>query len=319
MANTDTTLTALVKTGYERTAQFSLRSALYFDSVAHVRPSNITNPGLTLTWTFLSDYAAQTTALTEGVDPTPLATSTSTVSITLNEYGATSTTTAKLRGSTFLQPAVDPQVANILGYNAGLTVDTLARNVLVAGTNVSYMSATQTRVSISSANTMTAARGRYAVAKLRGGNARGFGDMGIGSDSYVAFIHPDISYDLMSETGADSWTQPSNYSAVDQRWNGTIGKLGGAVYLETPRAPIFVDAGTPGTVDVYATIYVGKEALAKAYSANVSSPLPQTVMGPQVDTLRRNNTIGWYWFGGYAMFRQEECYRVESASSIGTN
>jgi N4-gp56 family major capsid protein len=317
VANVDTSLSALVQTGWERTVQYNLFADVYFAQCAHVKPANITNPGTTLTWTFLTDYAAQTTPLTEGADPTPIAPSTA--SVTLTEYGATSVSTAKLRGSTFIQPLVDPQVAELLGRNAAVSFDTLARNALAAGTNVTYAGNVAARVNLAATNVMTAAKGRYVTAKLRTAAARGFGDMGTNTDTYIGFIHPDVSYDLYNETGADSWVQPSNYSAVDKRWNGVLGKIHGAMYVETPRAPLYVDAGTPSTVDVYSTIYVGKEALAKAYSMSESNPNPEVRMGPQTDSLRRNHTVGWYWFGGFARFREAELYRVESASSIGIN
>jgi len=29
--------------------------------------------------------------------------------------------------------------------------------------------------------------------------------------------------------------------------------------------------------------------------------------------------MGWYWLGGYSVFRQASVYRVESSSSIGEN
>jgi len=318
MAQADTTLTDLVKTGYDTLINYPLRYEMYFALSAATRkvPMNITNPGTTITETFVTDLAAATATLTEGTDVTPVAPSTSVVSVTLNEYGNTMQSTAKLRGSTFVLPQVDPILANLIGYNAALSYDTLARTALVGGTNVIYPGTLTARNQVSNTNTMSAAITRKTVAKLRGGNARGFGDMGVDSTAYAGFIHPDVSVDLRSETGVDSWTQPANYSDATRRWNGRLGVFEGTMFIETPRAPIFVGAGS-ASHDVYATIFVGREALLVAWSASESALAPQTVIGPVVDSLRRFHTVGWYWFGGFALFRQPELFRVETGSSIG--
>jgi hypothetical protein len=47
--------------------------------------------------------------------------------------------------------------------------------------------------------------------------------------------------------------------------------------------------------------------------------VPQIRRGPVVDSLMRFNPIGWYWLGGYGLFRQASLRRIESSSSIGAN
>ncbi len=41
-----------------------------------------------------------------------------------------------------------------------------------------------------------------------------------------------------------------------------------------------------------------------------------TIIGPEIDALRRFRTIGWYYMGGFARLREAALYRIESASSI---
>jgi hypothetical protein len=91
--------------------------------------------------------------------------------------------------------------------------------------------------------------------------------------------------------------------------------------VETPRAPIFADAGSSTTfTDVYRTLFLGRQALAKAYSyVDGNGAFPMVVPGPITDSLRRLVPIGWYWLGVYGIFRQASLYGVESASSIGKN
>ncbi len=324
---TDTSLTALVKTGYDRRAYLALRPELYFSLTSGTRrmPVALTNPGTTVTFTGYADLAVATTPLTETSTPDSVAPTTATKTVTLTEYGNVAKSTSKLRGATFLDmPAIDPVLADLIGYNAALSYDTLARTALVGGTNVAYMGSNTARNEIDANSTITSAKIRYVVAKLRGANGRPFGDMGVGN-AFAGFIHPDVSVDLRQETDAAGWVVPVDYGTdQSRRWNGMIGKYEGVQWIETPRAPLFADAssgsGGSGTIDVYATIVCGREALSMAWSNVEHGPEPSFVVGPIVDALKRFHTLGWKWFGGFGLFRDtEELYRIESSSSIGTN
>lgn len=323
MADFDSSISQLVKTTYNLYAANALRPTLYFDNVATVDPSQLAMPGSVHTFTFLPDMAAATSALNEVSDPSYVNVTPTTVTATLAEYGNAARSTRKFRGTNFLGPGVDRQVAELIGWNAGLSVDTLARNILVAATNVTYGGSATSTTTVAAGSTLTGAKARYVTAKLRGNYARPFGGMGA-SDGYCGFIHPDVSVDLRAETGAGGWAEAANNSdpAVQRRWNGVIGKYEGIYWIETPTAAISADAsngsGSTGTVDVYHTIVVGKEALAKTWAAG-SGAMPEFVEGPPLDALRRHHIFGWYWFGQYAIYRQAAVYRIESSSSIGSN
>ena len=74
-------------------------------------------------------------------------------------------------------------------------------------------------------------------------------------------------------------------------------------------------AATTGTVTFtnnYRAIVAGREALAEAQAADIS-----TVIGPEIDALRRFRTIGWYYFGGFSRLRESALYRIESAATNG--
>lgn len=316
--NSTSSLSTLVQTAFERRAWFQLRPKLMFSNVASVRPTMLTSPGLTYTWQMWDELAEQTSELNELTDPDLVAATKSTFSITIAERGNGALTTKKLRGSTFLA-ALDNDIADLVAWNAALSYDTLHRTPLVGGTNVAYGGAATARNNVQASHTLTSAKVKYVAAKLRGNNAEGFGNMGVDSECYAAFIHPDVAYDLMEETGNAGWTVPANFSAADRRWNGRIGKFHQFMFLETPRAPFFADAGNGGTVDVYATIFCGREVLGRVFSKPESADSPQVGIAPQIDRFRRHNTYTWYWFGGVGRVREPALYRVESASSIGSN
>lgn len=301
-------------TAFEALAYFALRPQLYNDAVADVKPTNQTHRGAAVQFNIYADLAAQTTALSETADPDAIAASDSTVTLTLVEQGAVLKTTAKMRATSFLD--IDSDMANLIGYNAGLSLDTLARNKLEAGTNVRYSGNATSRATVDPGDNLTADNVRRARVDLVGANV-----MPVNGPLYWAFIHPDIAYDLRKETGAAAWRDPHTYSAPELIWSGEVGAFEGFRFIETPRAPLFADAGSSTTLtDVYATLFGGKQALAIAHSAAEGyARYPTIVKGPMVDALQRIQPIGWKWLGVHGRFREAALRRVESSSTIGAN
>jgi N4-gp56 family major capsid protein len=72
------------------------------------------------------------------------------------------------------------------------------------------------------------------------------------------------------------------------------------------------DTGTVTFTNNYRAIIAGREALAEAQAADIS-----TVIGPEIDALRRFRTIGWYYFGGFNRLRESALIRIESAATNG--
>jgi N4-gp56 family major capsid protein len=305
---------------FDRLAYFALRSELLFDQAADVQPVAQAMPGTGVTFTIFSDIAAATSTLNEVTDVTPTALSDSQVTVTLNEYGNAVVTTAKLRGTAFLD--VDSAAANIIGYNAGDSMDQVVRDVLAGGTNVVYAGGGSTtptsRVTVQAEDVIEANDVRKVVAQLRAANVATF------NGSYMGFIHPDVSYDFRSATDAAAWRTPANYVDPTGIYNGEIGLFESVRFIETPRAKVWTDASngtsTTGAVDVYATHIMGRQALAKAFSSqDGNGAVPKIVRGNVTDLLMRLQPLGWYWLGGYGRFREASLRRIESASSIATN
>ena len=325
MSKTQTSSLNVSKAAYEQLAYFALRSELLFDQAADVQPSNQSMPGSSVIFTKFADMSAATTPLTEDTDVTPVAMSDAQVTVTLLEYGNAVNTTAKLRGTSFLD--VDAAAANIIGYNAGDSIDQVVREVLAGGSqNIFYGSGgaglPTSRATVGADDILTANDIRKMTASLRKKNVATY------NGYYMGFIHPDVSYDLRRETGNASWNAPHVNVDTVNIYNGEIGTFESVRFIETPRAKIFENAsdgsgsstGSSATVDVYCTHVMGRQSLAKAYSiVDGNGAFPKIVEGPVVDVLRRFNPTGWYWLGGYGRFREESLGRVESSSSIGAN
>lgn len=299
---------------FNRLAYFALRPELYFDQVASVKPSEQAMPGSPVTFTIYNDLSEAITPLTEDADVTAVAMGDNHVQVTLVEYGNAVLTTAKIRALSFLN--VDSDAANLVGFNAGISVDTVAREALALGANVIYASGgtnnrPTVRAEVQAEDTLVGKDVREVVAQLRTANVPTIGG------SYVGMIHPNVSADFRGATGAANWRDPHVYSDPSGIYNGEIGMYEGVRFIETPRCKTYPTGGS-GSIPVYATHIVGFQALAKAHAVQDGfGPDPQIVMGPVTDKLERFRPVGWKHLVGYKVFREAAVRRIESSSAFG--
>ena len=312
MAYTQQSSVSSDTTAFEQLAYFALRSQPMFEMVCDVKSTNQSHPGAAVQFNIYNDLSQATSALTETSDVTAVALGDSTVSVTLAEYGNAVTTTAKLRGTSFLN--VDADAANIIGYNMANSLDNIVHGILVAGSNVLYGGDATATGELAAADIITSNLLRQAVANLRSDSAPAFD-----GNVYVGFIHPDVSYDLRKGTDVTDVIQHQIRQDAGAVRNGSIGTFGGVDFIETPRLDIGTNAGA-SNVDEYETIICGKQAMAKAVSRAAGfGEDPSVVFGPVTDSLRRFQTVGWYHLVGYGRFREASIRRIESSSSIGAN
>jgi N4-gp56 family major capsid protein len=306
-AFTPSNAAGLVQKAYDRLVEFELRATPLIRSVADKKPARQAMPGSSVALQIYNDLAVAKTALSEDVDPAAVALATpDIVTVTLNEYGNATVVTRKLQLMSLAD--VDPAVANILAFNMADSIDELAQDALLAGTNVLYATGGTTTATTTSGitadDTITAADIRRAVAKLRTNKASGRK-----GSLYWCGIHPEVSHDLRAETGAASWRNPHEYQSNDAIWAGEIGQFEGAYFIESPR--LRKAANGADSINTYATFLCGQQALAEAVAEE-----PHVVIGPVVDKLMRQRPIGWYGVLGHAVYRNEALFRIESASSI---
>ena len=294
----------LVQKAYDRLLEFALRSEPLIRSVADKRPAKQSIPGSTVVLQKYVDLTAATTALTETTDPDAVALSTPTqVSITLNEYGNSVLVTRALE--LFSLADVDPAIANIIAFNLADSIDSVAMTTLRGGTNVLFGGDATATNEIVAADTISSAMIRKAVAKLRAGKA-----VARKGSLYWCGIHPEVSHDLRSETGSVGWLLPNQYGATQDRiWAGEIGQYEGAYFIESPRLYNATDGAS--SARCFRTIIAGQQAMAEAVAEE-----PHVVIGPVVDKLMRHRPMGWYGVLGFARYREEALYRLETSSSI---
>jgi len=301
----------LVTQAYDRLVEFALRSTPSFRAVADKKPVSQTHAGSSVLFQLYTDLAVATTALTETVDPDAVAVpATTTVAVTLNEYGNSIISTRKL--DLFSLADVEPALANIIAYNMNDSLDIIVRSVLAGGTQVIREIAgaisTAAVTGVTASDTIKAKDIRYVVAKMRAANVvprRG--------SLYASYIHPEVSHDLRAETGTASWRQPHEYVDPSGIYAGEIGTFEGVAFVESPRLPNSQAGSGSGTTQtrVYDTFVMGQQALAEAVAEE-----PHTVIGPVTDKLMRLRPIGWYGVLGWNLYRTEALYRIQTASSV---
>lgn len=301
-----------VKTVFNRAALDAFRANFVYRRIADVKwdggPGAQPMPGNAVTFTILTAMAVATSALSETVEPTPVNISDTQKTLTLVEYGNATKQTKKLRLTSFL--GLDTTIPREVGSNMEESMDIIARDVLVAGTNVLYAGAATSRATVAAGHTLVAGNIRRARAYLAGRNT----PFPAGSSMYVSFIHPDVSYDLQQESGQQAWSAPHVYQDTSAIYTGELGALGGVRIVENANAKNFVDAGVTSTVDVYVTLFVGLQALGEA----VGESQHMVISGP-FDDLQRFVSVGWYALEGFGRIRENSLVRYESSSSIGVN
>ena len=292
----------LVQQAYDQYVRMALRSIPVMRALADVKPVQQAMPGSSVVFSIYSDLAQATSTLTESLDVSSIALGNpNQVTVTLQEYGSAVTTTKKLNLTSFND--VDAALADIIAYNAADSIDSVVASVLTSGSNAIYAGTATNTAGITATQLITVSDIRQAVTELRTNKALPrIGEL------YAGYLHPRQTADLRAETGTGGFQELTKFVDRTPFVAGAVGVIEGAFIVETPRVPF----ASNGTTNVYKAVIAGREALAEAQGQDIS-----TIIGPQIDALRRYHTIGWYYFGGWSLLRQAAIYRVESAATNG--
>jgi N4-gp56 family major capsid protein len=303
-----------MKTFYDKTLLRFAKVNLVHDQFAQKR--NIPkNGGKTIEFRRFSQLPKALTPLTEGVTPTGQNLNTTAITATVAQYGGYITLSDLL-----ILTAIDNNLVEaieLLGDQAGRTLDTITREVLVSGTNVLYAGGAASRAAITGTNKLTVMDIKKAVRELKVGLAQKI------DGYYVAIIHPDCVFDLEND---DEWINASQYAGSTQIFEGEIGKLYGVRFVESTEAKIWAKAGAPVTeggtdkISVYATLVMGKNAYGttEVEGGGLHSIVKQLGSGGTADPLNQRATAGWKALKTAKILYDDYIVRIESASSYSS-
>lgn len=202
--------------------------------------------GTTTTFNRLNPLSKATTPLTEGNNPSEVSISGSTVTLTLAEYGTTVKISKLLKLASIDADAQEK--VELVGQNMGETLDELARDALYAGATPVLANGKTAISALAVTDILDYTQTRRAVRALKKNKAMRYPD-----GAYLAKIGPDTSFDLM---GDEAWTDVNVYNkGGKQVYNGEVGKLAGARFLETNN-----QKEESSTVDVFSNFFHGQHA-----------------------------------------------------------
>lgn len=298
-----------MKTFYDKALLKFAKPNLVHDQFAQKR--NIPkNGGKTIEFRRYSQLPKAMTPLTEGVTPTGQNLNVTTLTATVAQYGGYITLSDVL-----LLTAIDNnlmEAIELLGDQAGRTLDTITREVLVSGTHVLYAGGTvSARTGLTASMKLTVADIKKAVRELKVGLAKKI------DGSYVAIIHPDCVYDLEND---DEWVNASQYAGSTQIFEGEIGKLYGVRFVESTEAKVWAQAGA-SNISVYATLVMGANAYGttNVEGGGLQSIVKQLGSGGTADPLNQRATAGWKAIKTAEILYQDYIVRIESASTYSNN
>ncbi len=316
-----TTLTKTVREMYNQTALFAFQPQKQFLSVAQERETDVAGAS-SVVFTIYSSLSSATGELGETSDAAGVTPAVSQKEVPLKEYGNFIVSSEKLRKTSFGAP--EREHATLMGFNAGESLDLLAREALDAqagATWIGHAGAASAIAEITIGDELSAADFRRARAKLAEKNAPP-----LDGGYYIAVVHPHVLKDLLDETGGGALRTPAEYSGRVASIPGEVGIFEGFRIVESSNSNIQSKAGDGTTTsavsaDVYTTYFIGSQALGFARHAEV--PVPDVrVKEPNPDSgdvLGRLSSIGWYALCGIATLRDDSCFKIFSSSTLAAN
>lgn len=301
--NTLTSIPNENKVYYERVLLERLTPNLVFAKYGEKKPIP-KNSGKSINFRRFDALEPVTEALAEGVTPSGKAISVSKVEATIEQMGDYVVTTDMIE-----MAAIDPvveEMAEVLGEQAGQSIDKKVSSVVTAGTNVLYANGAATSA-VAASNVMSADLIKKAVRSLRRDNAKP-----LEGGFYLGVIHPDVAFDIMNDP---LWEDVSKYNGGKAIMEGEVGKLGGVRFIESSYAPVLLGAGASGA-DVYATMIIGKGAYAVADIENGSKPeMIIKPVGSGEDPLNQRASVGWKANLATARLNELAMIRVETGAT----
>ena len=296
---TGNNLSAEMKTFYDMTLIDEASAQLVHDQFGQKRPIPA-NGGKTIEFRKFSSLPKALTPITEGVTPAGNKLNVSTVTATVKQYGDYIVQSDVLELTSIDNTIVE--ATKILGKQAGLTLDSVVRGVLVGGTSVQYAGGKESRTDLTESDKLTVEEIQKAVAFLRAQNAPTIGD------SYVAIIHPYAAFDLMRDP---EWIDAHKYAAPENLFVGEIGKVAGVRFVQTSEAAIAPNG-------VFMTLVLGEGAygVTEITGGGLQTIVKQKGSAGTGDPLDQRSSVGWKAMKTAERLVENYMVRIESKGAF---
>ena len=296
-----------MKTFYDMTLIDEATANLVHDQFGQKRPIPA-GSGKTIEFRKFAPLDKAMTPLTEGVTPDGKSLTVTAITATVAQYGDYITQSDVLELTSLDNTILE--ATKLLGRQAGATLDTVTRNVLQSGTNVTYCpkvaadgteTAVTSRAGLDNTCQLTVKVVQKVVAKLRAQNAPTI------NGKYVAIIHPFVAYDLMRDP---EWIDAHKYANPTNLYEGEIGEIAGVRFVETTEAKIY-DGG------VFGSLFLGDGAygVTEVTGGGLKTIVKQKGSAGTADPLDQRSSVGWSAIKTAELLIPQYIVRVESKSA----
>ena len=293
MVNTLTTLSPEAKQFYDRNLLERANPLLVLARFAQNR--NIPrNSGNQVSYRRFNKLSTITTPLVEGVTPSSQSLSITEITGTAAQYGGYVTISDAVD-----LLAIDPVITestDVLGEQAGESIEEIARAELVTGTSVVFANAVANRATLAAVtDRIDSTDVRLAIKTLYVNNAKPFrgerNDQGQGG-LYVGVIHPEAWFPYIGQTLV---TQTLQYSDPQGMYTLELPVFDQVAWYVTTMAPKFAAGGAAGA-DVYGTLIFGQNAYGMvdvAGTGKFDTIVKPIGSGGTSDPLNQRGTVAW--------------------------
>ena len=301
---TDSGLSVENKTYYDMTLIDEAQANLVHDQFAQKRPIP-KNGGKKIEFRKFASLPKALTPLTEGVTPDGKKLSVTKIEAEVAQYGDYIVQSDVLELTSIDNTIVE--ATKILGRQAGLTLDTITRNIMQSGTNVYYCpkadgTAVTSRANLDDTCKLTVDVVNRVVAMMKKNNAPKI------NGDYVAIIHPLVAYDLMSD---ERWIESHKYAQPENLYNGELGKIGGVRFIESSEAKVY-DGGVFGCL----FLADGAYGVTEITGGGLETIIKQKGSAGTADPLDQRSSIGWKAIKTAEILVEPYMVRVECKSAL---
>lgn len=310
---TDSGLSAENRTFYDRALIEEAGPNLIHNQFGQKRPIP-KNGGKRIQFRKYAALPKATQALTEGVTPNGRKMTVTTVEADVKQYGDYVCLSDVLDLT-----AIDNNVleaTRAVGHQAGLTLDTITRNVLQSGTNVYYCpksdgTAVADRAHLDRTCVLTVEVVKKIAAMLKAANAPKFGG------DYVCILHPYVAYDIMEDP---RWEEMHKYCKPENQFEGEIGRIAGVRFIETSEAAVYTGSSNdcPSGLAVFTCLFIanGAYGVTEVTGGGLQTIIKQLGSAGTADPLNQRATVGWKALQTAEILQQAYMYRVECCSAF---
>ena len=314
---TDSKLSAENKTFYDRALVEEAGPNLIHGQFGQKRPIP-KNGGKRIQFRRYASLPKALKPLTEGVTPEGRKLSATAVEAEVNQYGDFVCLSDVLDLT-----AIDNNVleaTKAVGRQAGLTLDTITRNVLQSGTNVFYCPKVGTngvqtpvtyRSGLDKTCTLTVDVVKKVAAMLKAANAPKI------DGDYVCILHPYVAYDIMSDP---RWEEMHKYTTPENMYQGEIGRIAGVRFVETSEAAVYkgTENSCPTGLAVFGCLFIAQGAygVTEVTGGGLQTIIKQLGSAGTADPLDQRSTVGWKALQTAEILMEPYMVRVECCSAF---